>query len=181
MRAFISIEVPEDIRAKIVHMSEILQRSGLINAKFVDKDNLHLTLKFLGDISEEEIEKINDKLKNIDFNKFSAKVSGIGFFPSEDHIKVIWVGVHGDDIKKLSEKINDSLYEIGFTKENREFSSHLTIARVKGIKDKKLFQNKVSQLKFRPTEFNIDKAHLVKSELTRKGPKYKKLKEFMLY
>lgn len=180
MRVFIAVEIPESIRAKVAHVSEILQRSNLINGSFVSKENLHLTLKFIGDISEEQLEKIKNKLKEIHFHRFNSKTEKIGFFPSEKYIKVIWIGIVSEDLERLSSLINDSLGEIGFLKDQKGFENHLTIARIKNAKNKDLLMEKMKNIHIKPENFDVDKFHLIKSELTSKGPIYKKIASFDL-
>ena len=74
MRVFIAINLPEDIKAKVFHEFEIVQNSGLVTGNFVEKENLHLSLKFLGEVSEEEIEKIKKKLSEIKFKKLDVEI-----------------------------------------------------------------------------------------------------------
>src|SRR4030042_1702207 len=131
MRTFISIELPEDIKKEIFDEYKKISNDGFVVGNFVEKNNLHLTLKFLGDISEEEINKVKEKLSKIKFEKFEIKTGEIGFFPSDKYVKVIWISLDSDNIKKLKDEIETSLFELGITKEEREFSSHVTIAKIK--------------------------------------------------
>jgi len=179
MRAFISIELPENVKAGIFHTFEKLKGSGFCSGNFVEKNNLHLTLKFLGDISEEDAEKIAQKLSEIDFRKFAAETGEISFFPNEDYVKVIWVELVSKEIFGIKKIIEEKLSEIGIPKEEREFSSHITVARIKNIKDKVKFAEKIKDLKSEKYFFIIDELSLIKSELTKEGPKYKVLKNFV--
>ena len=179
MRVFIAVEIPEDLRAKIAHASEILERSGLIKGSFVSKENLHLTLKFFGNISEEDLEKVKNKLKEIHFHKFDARTEKIGFFPSEDYIKVIWMGVAAEELEMLHNLLSESLK--GFKSEDKKFESHLTIARVNAIKNKDLLREKLKTLNVKSEKFSVDKFSLIKSELTSRGPMYRKISDFNLF
>jgi len=80
MRAFISIEIPEEVKDYIVKIQKTIQQTNLIKAKFTGKDNIHLTLKFLGEIVEKEVPMIIDVLKTIKFSSFTTQTSNLGFF-----------------------------------------------------------------------------------------------------
>ena len=147
MRTFISIELPEQIRKEIFKEFEKLEKSGFIAGNFVNKNNLHLTLKFLGNISEELAEKIKAQLSELNFPKFEVNVGEIGFFPSEKYVRVIWVGLIAEELAKLKEIIDKKLLEIGVNSDGREFSSHVTVARIKKINDKDSFLRKIKELK----------------------------------
>jgi 2'-5' RNA ligase len=93
MRCFVAIDLPEHIKARIFHEIEILKQQGLVSGKFVEKENLHLTLKFLGELTEKQIKDIGEKLSEISFNKFKVSLSEIGVFPDKNFVKVLWVGL----------------------------------------------------------------------------------------
>jgi len=178
MRTFISIELPEKIRKEIFKTFDTLRGTGLVSGNFVQRDNLHLTLKFLGDISEEEIVKIKDKLSEIKFSKFEMHTDGTGFFPSEEYIRVLWVKLVSDKVKYLKDIVEEKLFEIGISKEEREFTTHLTVARIKNVKDKEKFLEKIKTIGVRKMKFDVEKISLIKSELTPTGPVYKVIEEF---
>ena len=180
MRTFISIELPKNIRKEIFKTFESLKNSGIAFGNFVKKENIHLTLKFLGNLSEEKIREVESKLSEINFSDFSVSVGKIGFFPSEKYIRIIWVDLVSNEIRKLKKVIDDKLHEIGVNHDDREFSSHITVARVKKIKDKQEFFRKIKELKLKKMNFDIGGFFLNKSELRKDGPVYKVLKEFEL-
>lgn len=180
MRTFISIELPERIRKEIFKEFEKLRGSGFVSGNFVKKENLHLTLKFLGELSEEEISKIKEKLLEVEFSKLNLCTGEIGFFPSENYVRVLWVDLISEKTKYLKDILEEKLLEIGINKDSRPFSSHLTVVRIKTVKDKEKFLEKLKELKVKKLNFEIDKISLVKSELTKKGPVYKILEEFTL-
>jgi len=184
MRVFIAIELPEYVRANIFHAFENLKGLGLGRGNFVGKDNIHLTLKFLGELSEEEIENIKKKLSEIKFKKFETETGKIGFFPSEEYIRVIWIELVDKDkdgkIYDLQKIIEDKLEEVGIMKDTREFQTHITIARIKSIKNKQVFLEKVKGINIKKMRFNVENFSLIKSELTRIGPIYRILEKFNL-
>ncbi len=177
MRLFVAIELPENIKSKIFHQSEILQKKNLFKGKFVRKDDMHLTLEFIGDISGEEAEEIKNKLKKIKFDKFEAEIGEAGVFDSEDYIKVIWVDIISDKIKELQKQISFKLLKIPA---ERGFNSHITLARVKAVNNKQDLIKSIKDIHFKKLKFEVNEFFLMKSELTREGPKYKIVERFKL-
>ena len=181
IRTFIAVETP--ISKEIKQVINELKKTQ-IDAKLVEPENMHLTLKFLGDTDEDligDIEKtIKDSAKNI--QSFQITLKNIGVFPNQNYIKVAWIGVENTEtLKQIAETIDKKLQNLGFEKEKRPFSAHLTIARVKSARNKE----KLIQLinKYQNTEFQkiqIDKIIIKKSALTQKGPIYTNLKEITL-
>lgn len=183
MRLFIAIEIPEGLRSDLVKVSEILQRDGLAYGNFVSKDNIHLTLRFIGDeMSEEDLENIKALLGKVNFSKFNLMVKDYGFFPTENYIKVFWAGVESDKVLDLQGEVERILVEGGFQpdKNAKDFHPHLTLARIKGLKDREIFKEKLNSIWKLNHEFEINEFALIKSELTKQGPIYKKLASFKL-
>jgi len=170
MRLFVAIDLPENVKEKLRKLQNELKELG--NFSFV-KD-FHLTLKFLGEVSEDKIEEIKEKLQNIKVNSFDLILNDLGVFPDEGYIRVIWVGCSNKEVFELHEKIDDSLKDL-FGKDNR-FSGHITLARVKFVKDRENLKKKLN-IKF-SSSFKVDNFKLIKSELTRNGAVYSILEEF---
>ncbi len=146
--------------------------------KWVEEENLHLTLKFLGEVKEERVEEISRVLREIrrSEKRFELSLEDIGAFPSERSPRVIWIGVGKgrEEIIRLQERIEEGLTPLGFKKEERGFHPHLTIARVKKRADfKELFD-----LSYKSRVFLVDSVTLFKSTLTPKGPIYEPLDRF---
>jgi len=178
MRCFVSIEFPENIRAGIFHAFENLKKSGTCSGNFVEKENLHLTLTFLGEISEEEVEKAKKVLGEIDFRKFPLKTNEVGFFPDENYVKVIWVGIESEEVFSLRETIEESLRKEGFKIKELDFVSHLTVARIKSVKHKNKFLEEIKKIKLDEEFFIAEDFSLMKSILKKTGPEYKTLESF---
>lgn len=177
MRAFIAIELPEDIRKYLV---EIQKQIGDSNAKikWVEEENIHLTLKFLGDVEEDKIEDVKNILSGIKVKPIDAKIDGVGVFPAEDYIRVVWVGLKpGTRFIELANEIDNKLSPI-VPKEKREFKSHVTLARVKFVKDKKAFVEGLKSIKVEAKEFKVEGFVLKKSTLTKQGPVYEDIAKF---
>lgn len=169
MRTFIAIELPEEIKKEIIRIQKELPE---FKGKLTEKENLHLTLKFLGEIDETKLESVKDRLKEIKLDRFKSGLGELGVFNPE-FIRIIWVHMLGTE--KLQKEIDDKLDQ----KEER-FMSHLTIARVKNIVDKKSFVEKIKSIKVAWKEFQVNSFKLIKSTLTSKGPIYETIEEYEL-
>lgn len=184
MRTFIAIELSEEIRSSLAQIQSHLKYSGA-DVKWVEKDNIHLTLKFLGEISEEKCEKINSILDATgrSIKPFEISIKDIGAFPKIDYPRVVWVGLDkgAAESKILAEKIDEELSKIGFAKETRPFTAHLTIGRVRSSKNKEALKEKITQYARRDTHDElVSCVTLFQSTLTPKGPTYTKLHEARL-
>ena len=170
MRCFISINFQERTKKRII---EIQNKLPNFFGKKIKNQNLHLTLKFLGEVNKEKIKEVIRRLNKIKFNRLNAKIDSVGVF-SEKSIRIIWLHVNG--FYELQKIIDDSLKDL-FEKENR-FMSHLTIARVKNVKNKKLFLYKLNEMNIPNLEFKVNKFYLMSSKLSSRGPKYSIIKIF---
>lgn len=172
MRVFIAVEIPKEHQEKIKEIQK--QFSNLGNINFT-KD-YHCTLKFLGEISDKQAEQVKEKLRKIKMKKFEANLEGLGAFPNENYINVIWIEIKGR-LSELQQKIDSELVEM-FPKDER-FKAHLTLGRVKSVKDKTAMKEK---LKMRTEEmrFEVKEFKLIKSTLTPEGPMYETLETYHL-
>lgn len=183
MRIFIAIELPEHVKSKIFHEFENLQKKNLFKGRFVEKNNLHLTLKFLGDISEERTEEIKKILRGINFGSIFCEVGKTGFFDNERHIKVIWVDLISEEDKllKLQKEIAGKFPDIH--PDYKNFTSHITVARVDSVINKEKLVDDVKKIRLKNLDFEVKEFVLMKSELMKQksiGPKYKVLEKFKL-
>ena len=153
--------------------------------KWVEKNNLHLTMKFLGYISLKETELIKSILKEISsgYRSFFIKLSSnIGIFPTYRMPRIIWVGVKegADQLSELYNSIETVLRKEGFLEENKEFSSHITIGRVKLIKDKSNFIQILNRIKISNLSQEVRSIDFMESKLTPNGPIYNITAKFSL-
>jgi 2'-5' RNA ligase len=154
------------------------------NLKVVSLENLHLTLKFLGDTDEALVPDINAAIEDAvkDIHPFSIRIGGVGAFPNMNYIKVVWAGIGGGEpLVEMSRRLNESLKPMGFKKDKKGFSPHVTAARVKFLSDKKGFVDTLES--FQDREFGeqmVDTIHLKKSVLTPSGPIYSIVSEVSL-
>ncbi len=183
MRTFIAIEISEEIRNGLAQIQSHLRYSGA-DVKWVEEQNIHITMKFLGEVSEEKSEKIKNILAKIasETEPFEITIRDIGAFPKIEYPRVIWAGIDkgANELKELAQKTDDALSRLGFEKERRPFAAHLTIGRVRNLsKNKAALKEKIEALNLKPLTLNqcISSVILFQSTLTPKGPIYTKLHE----
>lgn len=178
VRAFIGIDIDEAVRHKLVAAQEQLQATGA-QLKLVEPPNIHVTMKFLGEVPEDKIGAIADALKRAaaGTGQFDIRVKGIGVFPNLRYIRVVWAGVAEgrDEVIGLYQKIDREVQPLGFRPE-RDFVPHMTVARVKTAKQKERLAAFVKEMN--DAEFGVTRAQAVElkqSTLTPKGPIYSTL------
>ena len=182
VRAFLAIDLDEDLKPKI---NKIIKEFKKIDTriKYVELANLHLTLKFFGDIDTNGLDVLKKAIGNVvsDFEPISIKIKGCGAFPNTNHIKVIWVGIEDDEIiRDLHDKLDKEFTRLGFDKD-RKFSTHLTIGRMKTAKNKKQVKAVIEDYEeFEIGEMSVDRIVLKKSTLTPSGPIYEDMEIFEL-
>ncbi|MDH7517703.1 MAG: RNA 2',3'-cyclic phosphodiesterase [Candidatus Thermoplasmatota archaeon] len=176
-RGFIAIDIESN--KKLVDFENEIKKIGA-DLKLVEPENIHITLKFLGDTEEMLINEMEKIIKNSvkETKPFNIQLKGTGVFPNQNYIKVVWIGIQNSEpIAEIAKKIDEQTSKIGFEKEKRGFSPHLTIARVKTAKNKKKLLQVLE--KYRDIEFadiKVETVKLKKSDLTPKGPIYTDLK-----
>ena len=180
VRLFLAIDIPSQIRNQIVRIQNALRETGL-NLKLVEAQNIHFTLKFLGETDPSRIPMINTALDTIQFRRYDIHIQGVGCFPNARRPRVIWLGIHGQGIaetKSLASSVNRVLKEIGIPPDFRPFKPHTTIARLR--RPMKLPNEVYQKLnKFLSQYENHDCGtlmvqdfHLKESVLTPQGPIY---------
>jgi RNA 2',3'-cyclic 3'-phosphodiesterase len=184
MRVFIAIELSGEIREALAQTQSHLKYSGA-DVKWVEKENIHLTLKFLGEITEEKAKNIKDILDETAklTKSFEISIKDIGAFPKIDYPRVIWVGLDrgADESRALAENIDERLSRIGFQKEIRPFAAHLTIGRVRSPKNKEALKEKIESYQLSAFSCQlIQSIAMFQSKLSPKGPTYTKLHESIL-
>ena len=188
MRIFIAIETSAGQKEKLAEFQSALQKCG-VDLKIVEKENLHLTLRFLGEINETELETVKNGLQFAlssvsrsardavsGSQPFNMHLKGTGAFPSLNHINIIWAGVSTgeSELKSLAKKINSEIH-VGKTDE-REFSCHITVGRVKSAKNKEQLLKVLKEFSnFDFGETIVKEIKLKESKLSPQGPAYKDL------
>jgi len=176
-RCFIALEPPREAINELERIQNLIREKNLFYGKFTEPENLHLTLKFLGEIDEEKVKEVKERLKKIKFKSFEASLGELGFF-SKNFLKILWIKICGKGVFDLQKEIDKSLEGL-FEKEAR-FMSHLTIARIKKVPDRESLLNYVKNLKTKKIKFLVKDFILKKSELKPQGPIYTDLERFEL-
>lgn len=177
MRCFLAIELGEETKKELIKIQKHLPEAKM---KLVEEENLHLTLKFFGEIEDFQANKIKEILKQIKFGKFKANLGNIGIFPSSNFIRVVWVSLEPSEKIKELHKIIDEMLGNEKMREDKAFESHITLARIKFVKDKKIFIDEFKKIDIKQIEFEINSFILKESILTEKGPIYKDIEKFDL-
>ena len=171
MRLFIAIDFNE-LKDYFIELQSKIDKSL---AKLKEVSAFHLTLKFLGEINDDKVELIKEKLKEIKFTPFSLTLDQIGVFPSENYIRIIWMGVKPtEEVIKLQESIENALKKFNFKKDFK-FHPHITLARVKFVKDKEKFIKNLKDIKVEEKGVEVRDFRLIKSTLKPEGPVYEDL------
>jgi 2'-5' RNA ligase len=169
----------EQVLKRITDIQSLLTKTGA-DLKLVEPKNIHITVRFLGNITQPMVDKIFEEMKKVQFVPFNIKIRGTGAFPNLRYPRVLWAGITEgvDQLRNIFNQLEPRLRSLGFTPDPKGFSPHLTIARVKSGR------NKAELAKFLNEnanyEFGIVLAEclrLKKSDLTPKGPIYSTLKE----
>ncbi|MBT0159982.1 RNA 2',3'-cyclic phosphodiesterase [Candidatus Bathyarchaeota archaeon A05DMB-2] len=181
IRSFIAFDMENDaVLNRISAVQNLLAQTGA-DLKPVEPRNIHVTIRFLGNITPATAEKIHEEMKKVQFTPFTAKISGIGAFPDVRYPRVVWAGITEgtDQLRSVFSQLEPRLKGLGFTPDPKGFSPHLTIARVRSGRNKQQladFINKNAKYEF--GTINARCLRLKKSVLTSKGPVYSTLKEF---
>jgi len=184
IRAFIAVEIDSQNKQKLSELITLLKKTNT-DVKWVNEKQMHLTLKFLGNIEETKAQEVSRILESItkDFKEFTIFLSKIGAFPNINKPRVIWVAIDEgkDTLKLLADKIESRLEEIGFVKEKREFKAHLTLGRVKSLKNISQLTEVMQKTDFQSQDkIKISSLILFQSALTSKGAIYAPLAEIKL-
>jgi 2'-5' RNA ligase len=184
IRIFIAINLDSEIIEYLNSLQNNFNASGL-KIKWVEKNNLHITIKFLGFVSLNQIELLKPVLKEISnqFSPFLIQLSSdVGVFPNFKMPRIIWVGIKEgrNELKELYDCIELNLFTKGFPREDKNFSNHITIGRVKFITDKNNFILLLKSINIKKLSQKVNSIELMESKLTPNGPIYSIAAKFPL-
>lgn len=177
MRVFICIDFSDEVIKEVARIHDSIKKVKF-TGKLTELGNLHLTLKFLGEINENKLEEVRKRIRGIKMEKIDAKLGKVGIFSIRGNPRIVWIKLEGKGIHELQKKIDEVLKDL-FAEEER-FMSHLTIARIKYVKDKKGFREYMENVSVRDVKFKINSFKIKVSELKPSGPIYTTLEEFSL-
>ncbi len=185
IRTFIAIPLPEAVLAEFEKMIEKM-RPLYREVKWVKPHSIHLTLKFLGNLTREELDRTfaaMDAVFRNPVSPFSLTVGGLGAFPNFRRPRVLWVGVGGEGmpaLHQLQSRVEDTLEKQGFPREERRYSPHLTVGRIKFMKNTADLVKDFREYPFPEMEFVVRQMNVMRSELKPGGAVYSVLKHYHL-
>ena len=183
MRIFVALDIPAEVRARITAYMD-RARGYAPQARWARPEGLHVTLKFVGDVSDAKVQEIKGALAAAKTQPFAVKFSGAGFFPTAKSPRVFWIGVEGGEaLSQLAHAVDNITQALGIAKEERAYSPHLTLARAAS--------GSGGGHQLRPLQYLLEKEALpqfgtmtaqefwlYRSELGRGGAKYTKLERY---
>lgn len=175
-RLFIAIDLPAEVREELGRMC-----CGLPGARWVDEGQIHLTLRFIGEVDGGRFREIVDGLAAVDSAPFPLALKGIGHFPPRGAPRVVWVGVErSEPLVRLRKRVERALEMVGVERERRKFSPHITLARLKGTPASRVGRYMEDFGLFRTEPFGVDSFALYSSTLSRKGAVHRVEAEYPL-
>ncbi len=176
-RTFIAIEPPQTVRPKIKeHIDRLRSALPDVRASWTREDNLHLTLKFLGDVPVNQIEPLSEALKRAATQTpgFELIIRGCGSFPPRGKPNVVWIGIEdpSSNLRKLQASVEDECAKAGFDRDPRLFHPHLTIARLRNPKGARSLSELHQEIGFEPVSAEVSDVCLIRSELSSAGSMY---------
>lgn len=180
VRCFIAVECNNaQVIMGIRQVQGVLDSTGA-QIKNVEPENIHLTLKFLGEISQSKVEEIANVIERISFDPFWLNVEGVGVFPNLRRPSVVWAGISDESstLETIFNELEQELNQLGFERESRSFHPHLTISRVRTGKNRAQLVEELLRLDdYVFGQVWVDRIYLKKSVLTPQGPIYSTLAE----
>jgi 2'-5' RNA ligase len=180
MRAFLAIDLPENIRAALGRQQAAF-RAACPDARWTRPEGIHLTLKFLGEISDEQVRRVTEALGNFaPLDVFSVNIRGFGFFPDARRPRVFWAGVQAPPgLGQLAGQVEGAMEKLGFAREPRPYTPHLTLARFQTPRPQPALQALIEPLgEISLGEFEVSGFFLFESKLSPHGAEYRKLARF---
>lgn len=183
IRTFIAIELSDKVCKKIQGIQSELKPLIKARVSWSKLENIHLTLKFLGDVSLDKVDSVKEELQKVSrkHSPFKMSIGGIGTFPNFRRPRVIWIGVNrgSKQVIQLAESVEKAMTKLGFSEERHSFTPHLTLGRIKQRVNLEDIETKLEKYdKPNIPIVQVDRLGLIKSELRPKGAVYTTLQEF---
>ncbi len=176
MRLFIAIELPDELKKEMVKVQARLRKAD-VDASWTRAEGMHLTLKFMGEVAEQQVPEILSDLRKAleGAGPLRLEVKGVGTFPNPKNTRVVWIGLSGD-IEKLMQRqssIEHAMVLLGMEREERKFAPHLTLGRIKHIRSREQWIKTLEEIKdISLAGFDVTSISLMKSELKPTGAVY---------
>ena len=183
MRCFIAIELPPAVKSALGSLLEELKKSPA-DIRWVNPNNIHLTLKFLGNVNEKNIPGVINIMDAAckQYQPLTLELKGLGIFPDINRPRILWIGAEGNSVLKgLQRDIEYGMAKIGFEREDRKFTAHLTLGRFRSLRGK---EDILEKIKLRGNvslgAINVSSISLMKSDLSPEGSRYARIAEVFL-
>jgi RNA 2',3'-cyclic 3'-phosphodiesterase len=175
-RLFIAIDLPERIKDDIAATYVMIP-----GARWIEEANLHLTLRFIGDVPGDIADRVANALRSVDGPSFSLTMKTAGFFPPRREPRILWVGIaENEDVMRLQARIERSLKNAGIDPDERKFHPHVTVARLSGTPPHKAAEYVTHNSLFATEQFAVSSFHLYESFLRKEGAYHEKIVSYEL-
>lgn len=182
LRTFIAIALPTEIKNWLAKIQQALKAAGA-DVKWVEPENIHITIKFLGERDKKKIAEIIEAIDQVcaEIPTFELTISSLGGFPSKESARIIWVGLSKGETetKEIAKRLEEEISRTGIPKETRPFSSHITLGRVRSSLNRQRLLERMNYLEGnfprQDFQYRAEKITLFKSTLSSRGPVYEAL------
>lgn len=178
MRLFTAIDLPNEILLRLERLISALRPEALIN--WSPLDNLHITTKFIGSWPDARLEELDHSLASLAPRApFDVELKNLGWFPNARSPHTFWIGVHGEELHGLARETEETLASLGVARETREFSPHLTIARIKTPVPLRRLHEKIEEMQPAALgRFSVPQFLLYRSDPGSNASVYRRLREY---
>ena len=184
LRTFIAVDLTGEILKELIRLQSELKKSLKGRISWVEPENIHLTLRFLGQINDEQLNQIKKIVQEIaeKIKKFNIDLGVIGAFPDVSNPRIVWVGINFgfNHLNEINAELEDKLETINFAVGEKYFHPHLTIARIKSLDGENILPKITRKIRPKQLAETVDKLIIFQSELTPQGAKYTELFEAKL-
>ncbi len=179
-RVFVAIDISDEARRIVAARISAFRNDASSSAiKWIRPDNLHLTLQFVGDVDNGQLQPVVNSVKKISeqFRKFRLSLQGVGAFPSPSKARVLWIGIHDEDSNcvKIKESLEHEFRQLGIAGDRKPVTPHLTVARIKDPRAARPLIEKYLNTEFEPIDFDVAKIVTYESKLLPTGSIYSKI------
>ena len=180
MRLFVAVDMPQTVVDEVRRIQDYFKKQELFNGRYTKPEDVHITMKFLGEVSTDLALQIDQALKTISCNGMHAHLSSLDVFSAGSKIKILFLNIICPELAVLAKQIDTALADL-FAIEQRPFVSHATLARVKAVENREKLCAAINQFTVNKIEFTIDQFVLKQSELSTDGPTYTDIARYKLY
>ncbi len=179
-RVFVAIFFPQEVYDELQHIGKVMKKAALCEGNYIKPENTHLTLQFIGEIPEQEVEEIDQALLKISYPQCEAKLGQLGAFIKKGRVAIIYVDVICPYFSTLAQLVREAVAPWVQKKEDKPFVAHGTVMRVKKVKDTDVVLSLLKDISIKPVSFMIDAFVLMESELMPEGARYHQIKKYQL-